>query len=198
MIRPHLLALSALGLAAFAPAADAQGARRLETAVFAGGCFWSIETGFEKIPGVVEAVSGFAGGRESNPTYKQVATERTEHLEAVKVTFDPAKVSYRTLVDRFWRNIDPTDDAGQFCDRGPSYRTAVFVASPEQRRTAEESKRAAGAALKRPVVTPIRDAARFWPAEAVHQDFAKRNPGRYEAYRIGCRRDARLKALWGR
>lgn len=167
-----------------------------QTAVFAGGCFWCTEADFEAIPGVIEAVSGYAGGRAANPTYREVVAGGTGHLEAVRVTFDPARVSYRTLVDRFWRTIDPTDAGGQFCDRGESYAPAVFV-TPAQRADAEASRRAAAAEIgESRFRTPIRPAARFWPAEAEHQDYARRNPLRYRVYRQGCGRDARLRALW--
>ena len=169
---------------------------RLETAVFAGGCFWCTESDFEKMPGVRSAVSGYAGGREANPTYEQVSSARTGHLEAVQVTYDPAKVSYQALVDRFWPTIDPTDNGGQFCDRGPSYRTGVFVSSPAQRQAAEASRARAQKRLGKPIVTPVRDLTAFWPAEGYHQDFAKKNPLRYHTYRLGCGRDARLKGLW--
>jgi len=172
-------------------------AARLETAVFAGGCFWSTEANFEHMPGVVSAVSGFSGGRVANPSYEQVVRGGTGHLEAVQVVFDPARISYRRLVDRFWRTIDPTDAQGQFCDRGASYRTAVF-ATAAQRPAAEASRAAAVAALPgRRFVTPVLDAARFWPAEAYHQDFARRNPARYAGYSRFCRRAARLRAVWG-
>ena len=192
-------ALFALGLVSAAACAQAAPRTdRLETAVFAGGCFWCTEADFEKVPGVVSAVSGYTGGAEPSPTYKQVTAGRTGHLEAVKVTYDPARVSYRALVDRFWTTIDPTDASGQFCDRGASYRPAVFVATPAQRQAAEASRQAAAARLKRgAMATPIRDASAFWPAEAHHQDFYKTNPLRYRTYRQGCGRDARLKAVWG-
>jgi peptide-methionine (S)-S-oxide reductase len=176
---------------------SAQDSGRRETAVFAGGCFWSVEANFERIPGVVSAVSGFAGGRTTAPTYDRVVAGGTGHLEAVQVVFDPARVSYRTLVDRFWRTIDPTDAGGQFCDRGASYGTAVF-ATPAQRPTAEASRRDAVAQLvSGEFVTQIRPAARFWPAEAYHQDFARRNPARYAGYSRFCGRPARLRAVWG-
>ena len=170
---------------------------RREVAVFAGGCFWSTEHNFEAMPGVVSAVSGFAGGRVANPTYEQVVEGGTGHLEAVQVTFDPARISYRQLVDRFWRTIDPTDARGQFCDRGASYGTAVF-ATAAQKPTAEASRRAVVAIIgAQRFVTPVRDAARFWPAEAYHQDFARRNPVRYGGYSRFCGREARLRAVWG-
>ena len=180
-----------------APAPQAADSGRREVAVFAGGCFWSVEANFERIPGVVSAVSGFAGGLTANPTYDQVVRGGSGHLEAVQVTFDPARISYRQLVDRFWTTIDPTDAEGQFCDRGASYGTAVF-ATPAQRPAAEASRRTAAARLAgRPFVTPIREGARFWPAEAYHQDFARRNPERYAGYSRFCRRSARLRAVWG-
>jgi len=174
-----------------------QDSGRREVAVFAGGCFWSVESNFEHMPGVVAAVSGFAGGQRVNPTYDQVVRGGTGHLEAVQVTFDPARISYRQLVDRFWRTIDPTDPAGQFCDRGASYGTAVF-ATPAQKPAAEASRRAAAAALAgKRFTTPVRDAGRFWPAEAHHQDFARRDPVRYGGYTRFCGRAARLRAVWG-
>lgn len=199
MIRRPLAFLAILLAAACGPADDAGSAAPpqgpTQTAVFAGGCFWSVEKNFEDMPGVVSAVSGFAGGRTANPTYEQVVRGGTGHLEAVRVTFDPRRISYRQLVDRFWRTIDPTDDGGQFCDRGASYGTAVF-ATPAQRPVAEAS-RAAAASRVRGFVTPVRDAATFWPAGAEHQDFARRNPVRYGGYSRFCGRDARLRTVWG-
>src|SRR5688572_25872167 len=184
MLRRPLLALMVISLAACSPGEPAAGSSaaadsgRRETAVFAGGCFWSVEANFEAIPGVVAAVSGFAGGTTTDPTYEQVVGGRTGHLEAVRVTFDPARISYRRLVDRFWRTIDPTDPDGQFCDQGPTYATAVF-ATPAQRPAAEASRQAAAARIgPARFVTPVRDAVRFWPADAAHQDFARRNPVR--------------------
>jgi methionine-S-sulfoxide reductase len=190
-MRALLLALALL----FAPAA-ASAQQQVETAIFAGGCFWCTEADFEKMPGVISAESGYTGGSESSPTYEQVAGDRTSHVEAVRVVYDPSKISYGTLISRFWRTVDPTDAGGQFCDRGASYATAVFVSSEAQRRAAEVSKAAAEKRLGQRVVTPIRDAVRFWPAEGYHQDYAKKNPLRYNTYRKGCGRDARLKALW--
>ena len=200
-----LVGLVFLGLAACSPgpaesappAGPADDSGRRETAVFAGGCFWSVEANFEAVPGVVAAVSGFAGGSTANPTYDQVVRGGSGHLEAVQVTYDPARISYRQLVDRFWLTIDPTDPDGQFCDQGPSYATAVF-ASPAQKPVAEASRRAAAARIGAArFVTPVRDAVRFWPAEAAHQDFARRNPVRYRGYSRFCRRAERLRAVWG-
>lgn len=206
MSRRAVCSLAVLVLAACSPGAPAEGAPsspqaadsgRREVAVFAGGCFWSVEANFEAMPGVVGAVSGFAGGQVSNPTYDQVVRGGTGHLEAVQVTFDPARISYRQLVDRFWRTIDPTDPDGQFCDQGATYATAVF-ASPAQKPTAEASRRAAATRIgPARFVTPVRDMARFWPAEAYHQDFARLNPVRYGGYSRFCGRSARLRAVWG-
>lgn len=194
-----LLLVAACGNAGAAPGSEParNDSGRRETAVFAGGCFWSTEHNFEAMPGVVAAVSGFAGGSVANPTYNQVVAGGTGHVEAVQVTFDPARITYRQLVDRFWRTIDPTDPGGQFCDRGASYRTAVF-ATAAQKPAAEASRRAAAAVLGADrFVTPVSDAARFWPAEAYHQDFARRNPARYGGYSAFCRRAERLRAVWG-
>jgi peptide-methionine (S)-S-oxide reductase len=166
----------------------------VEQAVFAGGCFWCAEHDFDKLSGVVDVVSGYSGGQSENPTYENHAG----HYEVVRVTFDPAVVSYRQLVDHYWRLVDPTDAGGQFCDRGDSYRTAIF-ATPAQMADAEASKAALIAAktLKDPVVTPVLPAAPFTVAEDYHQDYAKKNPVRYNFYRNGCGRDARLKQVWG-
>ena len=206
-VRPRLIARAAILAAAACsqgePAASASASAqapdsgRREVALFAGGCFWSVESNFEHMPGVVSAVSGFAGGQVANPSYEQVVRGGTGHIEAVQVTFDPARISYRQLVDRFWRTIDPTDPDGQFCDQGASYATAVF-ATPAQKPAAQASRQAAvsviGAAR---FTTPVRDAVRFWPAEAYHQDFARLNPVRYGGYSRFCGRDARLRAVWG-
>ena len=187
-------AKSAPSAASAAPAPDSG---RREVAVFAGGCFWSVEANFEAMPGVVSAVSGFAGGRVANPTYEQVVRGNTGHLESVQVTFDPARISYRQLVDRFWRTIDPTDPDGQFCDQGAPYATAVF-ATAVQKPAAEASRRVAAQAIgSSRFTTPVRDATRFWPAEAYHQDFARLNPARYGGYTRFCGRAARLRAVWG-
>ena len=170
---------------------------RIGTAVFAGGCFWCTEADFEHVPGVIDAVSGYAGGRTERPTYEQVSAGGTGHYEAVRVRYDRARVSYAALVRHFFRTVDPTDAGGQFCDRGESYRTAVFVADAEQRRDAEAAKAEADRILAAPVVTPILDAAPFYEAEAYHQDYARRNPIRYRYYRARCGRDARLRDVWG-
>ena len=190
------VAAPATANAASNPSQSARDSGRREVAVFAGGCFWSVESNMEHIPGVLSAVSGYAGGTRPNPSYEAVEAGNG-YVEAVQVTFDPARISYRQLVDRFWRTIDPTDPRGQFCDTGPAYGTAVF-ATPTQKPAAEASRQAAAAVIgARRFTTPVRDAGRFWPAEAYHQDFARLNPVRYAGYSRFCGRAARLRAIWG-
>ena len=182
-----------------AHAQSAPTAAGLETATFAGGCFWCVETDFQKVDGVVEVVSGYTGGTTPSPTYKQVTAGGTGHAEAVQIKFDPSKIGYKRLVDIFWRTIDPLDAGGQFCDRGNSYRTAIFTHSPEQLQIAEASKAALDASgrFKQKIVTEIVAAGPFTRAEEYHQNFHVKDPGRYTSYRAGCGRDARVKALWG-
>ncbi len=167
-----------------------------ETAIFAGGCFWSMEHDLEHVPGVISAVSGYTGGHLDKPTYKDVVKETTGHYEAVKVTYDPSKISYAQLVDRYWHVIDPIDAGGAYCDRGESYRSAIFV-TPAQRKIAEASKAAQKPPVGQTLATMVRDAVTFWPAEDYHQDYAKKNPDHYNRYRKGCGKDARIRALWG-
>ena len=168
-----------------------------ETAIFAGGCFWCVEHDMKVIPGVVSAVSGYTGGHVAKPTYEDVTSETSGHLESVKVTFDPAKISYAALVGRFMRLIDPTDAGGQFCDRGQSYQSAIFVSGAAQRAAAQAIlAQLQTTPLKDKIVTPIRDAVTFWPAEGYHQNYSNKNPLRYNLYRQGCGRDARVKAVW--
>ncbi len=172
---------------------------KTEIAIFAGGCFWCMEPPFDKIDGVISTTSGFAGGTVPNPTYKQVAAGGTGHAEVVQIVYDPAKVSYEMLLKVFWRNIDPLDGGGQFCDRGPEYRTGIFYRDAEQKRLAEESKRELemSGRFDKPIVTEITPLFAFYPAEEYHQDFYKKNPAHYYRYRSGCGRDARLAELWG-
>jgi peptide methionine sulfoxide reductase msrA/msrB len=167
-------------------------------AVFAGGCFWCTESDFEKIDGVIEAVSGYTGGKKPNPTYKQVASGATRHAEAVKVVYDPDRISYAELLDTFWRSVDPTDDGGQFVDRGHQYRSAIFYASEEERRLAEDSRDrlAASGRFDRPIVTEIVPLGPFYVAEEYHQDYYKKNPIRYDWYRTGSGRDQFLANTW--
>lgn len=194
-----LLLLAGFAIALHTPhPGDAAPRTKLASAVFAGGCFWCTEADFDKIPGVVSTVSGYSGGRVANPTYAQVSAGGTGHIEAVRVVYDPAKVSYRTLVARFFRTVDPLDSGGQFCDRGDQYRTAIFVANPEERRIAEATKARAAALLGKPVATLILPAARFYPAEGYHQDYYRKNPVRYKYYRWRCGRESRLTQIWGK
>jgi peptide-methionine (S)-S-oxide reductase len=169
----------------------------LRTAAFAGGCFWCEEAAFDEIPGVTNVVSGYTGGRVANPTYEQVSAENTGHAESVQVTYDPAKISYARLLEIFWRNVDPFDAGGQFCDRGDSYRSEIFVATAEERLLAEQSKAALEKRFGRALATRITAATRFYPAEDYHQDYHRVNPLRYRYYRAGCGRDARLDKVWG-
>ncbi len=166
-----------------------------KTAIFAGGCFWCVESDFEKVNGVEQVISGYAGGTSDNPTYKNHSA--AGHLEVAQIIYDPAVVSYSDLLETYWRTIDPTDDGGQFCDRGHSYTTAVFALDDEQASLAEASKKAAQEALGKTIVTPIRGSAAFYEAEGYHQDYYKRNTVRYKYYRWACGRDARVEELWG-
>ncbi|HDP24336.1 MAG TPA: peptide-methionine (S)-S-oxide reductase, partial [Deltaproteobacteria bacterium] len=173
-------------------------ATALEKATFAGGCFWCIESVFEKIDGVRDVISGYTGGTGSNPTYEEVSTGKTGHLEAVQVSYDPLKVSYRDLLDVFWRQIDPTDKGGSFVDRGSQYRSAIFYHNDEQKKLAQESREALERSGKfdKPIVTEILEAAEFNPAEEYHQDYYKKNPIRYKFYRSNSGRDQYLKKTW--
>jgi peptide methionine sulfoxide reductase msrA/msrB len=169
------------------------------TAVFAGGCFWCTESDFEKVDGVIDAISGYTGGHVKNPSYNQVSAGGTGHLESVKVIYDPSKVSYEQLLDYFWRHVDPTDPGGQFVDRGSQYRSAIFYANETQKRLAEKSKQQLEASGKfnKPIVTEILPLGKFYPAEDYHQDYYKKNPIRYHYYRYGSGRDQFLKKTWG-
>ncbi len=171
-----------------------------QQAVLAGGCFWCLEQDLEKLPGVLAVESGYSGGTVAKPTYQQVTAGGTGHQESVRVRFDPARISYPALLRSYWRNIDPFDAGGQFCDRGSSYRPAIFVADAAQRREAEASRAAAAAELgQSPSVlkVAIQSLDRFWPAEGYHQDYARRNAVKYRYYRWACGRDRRLDAVWG-
>lgn len=207
--KPFALAtFIALGVLAQTSTAKAAGT---ETLTVAGGCFWCVEADFESLRGVKEAVSGFAGGKTANPTYKQVTQGGTGHYEAVQIQFDPNVVSRDTLLALFFRSIDPTDAGGQFCDRGESYRSAIFAANATQKTAAEKAKSEAQAALGQKIVTPVLGASKFYPADEYHQDYYKsserlavtsvglavKKSVAYKRYRKGCGRDARVKQLWG-
>ena len=168
-------------------------------AVFAGGCFWCVESDFDKVDGVLSTTSGYIGGTVANPSYEQVSAKRTGHAEAVEIVFDPKRVSYAKLVERFWRTIDPTTPDRQFCDAGTPYRSAIFAVDDSQLQVALASRSALEKSkpFKEPIVTQIVPASTFYPAEEYHQDYYKKNPLRYQYYRNGCGRDARLKQLWG-
>jgi len=192
-----LASLAVSLLFALAPGAFAQA--KTETATFGGGCFWCMEPPYDKLPGVISTTSGYMGGKNANPTYEQVSSGSTGHVEVVQVTYDPAKVSYEKLLEVFWVNIDPTVKDRQFCDTGTQYRTVIFYNSEAQRKAAEASKAAVEKSkpFKEPLVTPIEMAGPFYAAEDYHQDYYTKNPTRYKFYRTGCGRDARLKSLWG-
>jgi peptide-methionine (S)-S-oxide reductase len=191
--------LAVLILSAGAVQAADKMKKGLESAVFAGGCFWCVEKDFDHVKGVVETTSGYTGGILLNPTYRQVTAGRSGHYEAVEIKYDPKIVTYKQLVEVFWRTVDPTDGGGQFCDRGQSYAPAIFANSPEQQKIAEMSLATLkkSGALKRPVKTPILKAAKFYPAEGYHQNYYKKNPIRYNFYRKSCGRNARVKEVWG-
>ncbi len=166
-------------------------------ATFAGGCFWCMEKPFDETKGVKKTVSGYTGGHVKNPTYKQVSAGKSGHIEAMQVVYDPDVVDYETLLDLFWHNIDPLDGDGQFCDRGAQYRPAIFFNNREQKRLAYETSREVSELLKEPVSVDILKAEVFYPAEDYHQDYYLENPIHYKYYRYSCRRDKRLKEVWG-
>jgi peptide-methionine (S)-S-oxide reductase len=196
-MRP-LFAFFAVALATLPLSAAAQTIRTAQ-AIFAGGCFWCMEPPYDKLDGVISTTSGYSGGDQANPTYHEVSSGETGHYEVVRVEYDPAKVSYKKLLDVFWHNVDPFDAQGQFCDHGPQYRAAIFYGNEEEKRLAEESKAELQASkhFKEPIVTEILPAKTFYPAEDYHQDYYLKNPLRYKFYRFNCRRDARLDEVWG-
>ena len=192
-LAPVLGFLSALLL--LAPLARAA---PLQSAVFSGGCFWCMEHDMKGIAGVVSVQSGYTGGHVDHPSYEQVSSETTGHYESVKVTFDPAKIDYGFLLSRYWKLIDPTDGGGQFCDRGPSYRPAIFVADAQQRKAAEQSEADAQKRLPHGrIIVPILPLKAFWPAEERHRNYAETHKQDYDLYRAGCGRDATLRRVWG-
>jgi peptide-methionine (S)-S-oxide reductase len=186
------LALISAGAAQERPSPD-----KLRSAVFAGGCFWCVEEAFDKVPGVIDTTSGYTGGTVVNPTYEEVSQGGTAHAESVMVRYDTTKVSYETLLDVFWHNIDPFDAGGQFCDRGGSYRAAIFYNGDKQKVMAEKSLKAVEERLGKPVVTKIERLGPFYPAETYHQNYHHENPLRYKFYKWNCGRAQRLEAIWG-
>ncbi len=189
-------AFTALTLAALTCLSTPAFSADTETAIFAGGCFWCVESDFDYVDGVIDTTSGYIGGTGDNPTYKNHSS--TGYREAVKIDFDPSKVSYSQLLESFFRSVDPTDAGGQFCDRGHSYTTAIYATSKDQTKTAEKAKQAAQDELGKTVVTPIETTGKFYAAENYHQDYHNKNPLRYKYYRRSCGRDKGVKELWGK
>jgi peptide-methionine (S)-S-oxide reductase len=202
----HLVAVAVLAagistgaLAQSQPSGGQSTAQSTAVAIFAGGCFWCVEADFDKVPGVLRTISGYTGGKADNPTYQQVVSGSTGHTEAVEITFDPSKVSYQKLLDVFWRNHDPLAKDRQFCDTGNQYRPAIFFHGEEQRKLAEETKKAVQTKFAPRVVhTEIAKAEKFYTAEDYHQDYYEKNPVCYKFYRFNCGRDQRLEELWGK
>ena len=203
----RLFLFALLSVSAASTSASSMGARtattpaRTERAVFAGGCFWCMETAFEGLPGVTAVISGYTGGFKKHPAYEEVSSGTTGHAESVQVRYDPRRISYGQLLDIYWHNVDPTQANGQFCDHGTQYRSAIFYGDSTEKRLAEASKRALEITpqrFKAPIVTQIVPAAEFWPAEDYHQDFYRKDPDQYHSYRLGCGRDQRLVELWGK
>jgi peptide-methionine (S)-S-oxide reductase len=194
-----VLLLLAAGALTTHAAAQAPAPKAPAMAIFAGGCFWSMERPFDELPGVLSVTVGYTGGHTRNPTYEQVSSGGTGHAESVKVEYDPAKVDYATLLQAYWHNIDPLTPDAEFCDHGTQYRSAIFYLDDGQKRQAEQSKQALDASgrFKTPIVTQIVPASQFYPAEEYHQHYSRKNPVNYQLYRQGCGRDQRLKELWG-
>ena len=206
MLRNKLLGLLSIALLPFVVNAMSPDKEKTmasdgyQIATFAGGCFWCVESDFDKVTGVIKTISGYTGGKQDNPTYKQVSAGRTTHAEAVQITFDPKQVSYEQLLETFWRSIDPTTSHGQFCDHGDQYRTAIYYHDNEQLKLAEKSKSTLtlNKPFSRPIVTEITQSSEFFPAEDYHQDYYLKNPLRYKYYRYSCGRDQQLTELWGK
>ena len=199
MIRSTLLGLLLIAPASFANEAITEGPAGTEMAVFAGGCFWCTESDFDKMPGVVETISGYTGGEASTADYQQVSAGGTGHIESVAVFFDPSKTSYATLVEAFWKTIDPITPNAQFCDHGSQYSSALYYANDKQKALREASREALARSgrFEQPIATLILPRQPFYPAEEYHQDYYQKNPLRYNFYRTTCGRDARLEELWG-
>ena len=195
-----LLVGALVSAAAWAAAQQGPAAASTAKATFAGGCFWCVESDFDKVPGVLSTTSGYTGGTVANPSYEQVSSKRTGHAEAVQIVYDPAKVSYEQLLERYWHSIDPTTKDAQFCDHGSPYRTAIFTNDAQQAKAAQASLAALQKSkpFKDPIVTEIVPAGAFYAAEDYHQDYYKKNPVRYKFYTSGCGRYARLDQLWGK
>ena len=197
-MKSMLSAVLSLSIAAVA-AAQQSSPSETKTAVFAGGCFWCIQPAFDKAAGVIKTVVGYSGGTEPNPTYKLVTSEKTKYRESIEITYDPSKISYDQLLDIYWRQIDPTQADGQFTDIGPSYRAAIFYGNAEEKKIAETSKDklSRSGKFKKPIVTEILPAMKFWPAEDYHQKYYRENPERFEAFEEGSGRTSFKKDKWG-
>jgi peptide-methionine (S)-S-oxide reductase len=193
----RFLAFGFLTCSVLAPLIPAQ-AQNQATAIFGGGCFWCVEADFDKVSGVLSTTSGYIGGNVPNPTYEQVSAGDTGHAEVVRVVYDPAQVSYKDLLQFYWRNVDPITANAQFCDTGPQYRSAIFYLDDQQRQLAEASKEAVAKRFQpQSIATEIIPASEFYPAEDYHQDYYRKNELKYKFYRWNCGRDARLKEVWG-
>ncbi len=197
MLRRYVLAAIGFSAMAMALPGQAEAGEDGAVATFAGGCFWCVEEFFDEVDGVLSTTSGYTGGHVEDPTYRQVVSGQTGHAEAVRVVYDPDVVSYEGLLEAFWRNVDPLDGGGQFCDRGSPYRTGIFVHDDAQRHLAEESREEVAERLGQPVVTEITDAGAFYVAEDYHQGYYQTNPVQYLFYKTACGREARLDDLWG-
>lgn len=199
MKAPAIAILAGLTMAAAPPASPQGTATETAFAVFAGGCFWCMEPPYDKLDGVLSTVSGYIGGTAEDADYQRVASGRTGHFEAIRIEYDPQRIDYATLLEVFWRNVDPFDGRGQFCDRGPQYLTAIFALDEKQRKLAEASKAAVASRTSRhgEIRTEILPGTEFYPAEEYHQDYYMKNPVRYKLYRWNCGRDQRLRAIWG-
>jgi peptide-methionine (S)-S-oxide reductase len=197
LIKTLLISAFTYCLAATLVHAETASTPAVDTATFAGGCFWCMEPPYDKEPGVISTTSGYTGGQTQNPTYETVSSGTTGHYESIQIQFDPSKVSYARLLEIFWHNIDPFDENGQFCDKGSQYRSAIFYHNENQKQQADASKQAVMATFKgKTVVTDIVPATTFYPAEDYHQDYYHKNPNRYKFYRFSCGRDQRLQHLW--
>ena len=195
-LKPILIAI-AVSAMSLSLAHAQNNSQQISTAVFAGGCFWCMEKPFDNMPGVIETTAGFSGGRVANPSYRAVSNGGTGHIEAIRVRYNPAQVSYAQLLGTYWKNVDPFDGGGQFCDRGDTYRPAIFVATAAERSAAEASKASLARDFGKPINVEIINSAPFYAAETYHQDYYKKNPIRYNYYRTSCGRDARLNQVWG-
>ncbi len=196
-ISKTFLSAAFIGLVGFSALNAQANNTQISTAVFAGGCFWCMEKPFDNMTGVIETTAGFSGGHVPNPSYKAVSNGGTGHIEVIRVRYNPAQVSYAQLLGTYWKNVDPFDSNGQFCDRGETYRPAIFVSNPAERAAAEASKASLARDFGRNINVEIISSAPFYAAEEYHQDYYKKNPIRYNYYRTSCGRDARLRQVWG-